>query len=225
MRAVLADILSEIRFPTMTLQEFGQNIACWDILTDKEVRYLFMVFSGAKPTQTLPFRTDKRTGKFQLLEFPVSSVSHGNIGYADSAVSILAMNKNANCDIEISEVHFCQPVGVESIVSVEIRVKSASALTPMIKPEEQMFNGYQVFTATFAKPFRFSCRERKPKIYFNLQPGCSNEVTMLDAARGRNPLNSSGKQCRITVGSSTSQTSWYCLTALRLRYLQQVEEE
>ncbi len=209
----------------MTLEEFGQNVACWDILTDREAKYLFMMFSGAKAPQTLPFRTEKRTGKFQLLEFQVASVSHGNIGYADSAVSILAINKNANCDIEISEVQFCQPVGVESVVSVEIRVKSASALTPMIKPEDQTFHGYQVFTATFEKPFRFSCRERKPKIYFNLQPGCSNEVTMLDAAKGRKPFNSSGKQCRITVGSSTSQTSWYCLVAFRLRYLQCVQEK
>ena len=54
----------------MTLKEFGQNVASGEILSDKETKYLFMLFSEAKPAKVLPFKSKKRTPHFHLLEFP-----------------------------------------------------------------------------------------------------------------------------------------------------------
>ena len=59
-RAVLGDILYQIRFPTMGLEEFGKHVADSEILSSKEARQLFKLFCGGAPSKDLLFKTEKR---------------------------------------------------------------------------------------------------------------------------------------------------------------------
>ncbi len=125
----------------MTLEEFGENIANCGVLTDKEARYLLTLYSRTKPSEVLPFEgkshsstetflpSDGRDranchGGFQLLEFS-AKVNSTQLPITSYNVGCTLGITNANCDIQISELHFCQPEGTRGVDSVEIQGTSA----------------------------------------------------------------------------------------------------
>ncbi len=217
-RTVLGDILYEIRFPTMTLEEFGENVANCGALTDTEARYLFTLYSKTKPSLVFPFKEKRRMGRYQLLEFHANSVSNKVIG-VDVFQTVITCTLNfahVIHNIEISEIQFCQPSGTEAIDAVFIQQIAAKAI---FKMQNKTYYDHPVYTAIFEPPFRFSYPDVKPKVQFQIKRGQKYSIVELQASTQHHSFNIKGIQTTIYVQETGagSNKRWYCLTALKLQ--------
>ena len=202
----------------MTLEEFGQNVACNQILTDNEARYLLTLYSGVKPPKVLPFKTDKRVANFKLLEFPAQSISTVSCGfYGQTPLCILAFSNLAASQIEISELHFCQPVGHETIDGVNIDGTLAKSI---VKVDDQTFKGYPIYKASFESPYRCSSQCR-PNVYFNDETIPHNNVAaaILHASTITHSFTLNAKPITVSLRGYDDYSSWQCLLALKMRYV------
>ncbi len=221
---MLGDLLYEIRFPTMTMEEFGQKVANCEILGDTEARYLFLLFSGAKPAKTLPFKSKKRTQNFQLLKFPANSVSNYNYcaTYGGDPTCTVLSSSHIPGEFEISEVQFCQPVGHETIDQVDINGVKANSVE---KVQNKVLKGYPVYKASFEKAIKYSSqRYGQANITFQNKNGQnfwgSNEPTALVTAHTINhSFTVNGQQIKLALQGYDNATTWCCLTALKMRYV------
>ena len=258
-RAVLGDILYEIRFPTMTLEEFGENVASCEILTDKEARYLFTLHSGAKPAKVLPFKGKKRTPEFQLLEFPIKSVSALDVesyyddyeefdddyDYDYKTVCTLSFTEYANCDIEIFEVRFCQPVGHERIDGCSIngfvngRATNGIVAESVVKVQNETFKGFPIYAASFERAFRFSPKKSNSNVYDRRGNAAVNvsfmskteqhgqygygprKTAVLTAHTIKQSFAVNGKPLKFSLLGYNNHNAWCCLIALKMRYVKE----
>ena len=236
----------------MTLEEFGENVASCEILTDKEARYLFTLHSGAKPAKVLPFKSKKRTPKFQLLEFPIKSVSSldPNQGYyydeyedlddySQTIVCTLSFTNFANCDFEISEVRFCQPVGHERIDDCKINGIAAESV---VKVQNETFKGFPIYAASFERAFRFSPKNYKSVVYttvgnaainvsfwsktqqsgqYNAYGNVPHKTAILTADTINQSFIVNGKPLHFSLLGYNNHNAWFCLIALKMRYVKE----
>ncbi len=206
----------------MTLEQFGQNVACNEILTDKEARYLLTLYSGVKPPQVLPFKTEKRAANFKLLEFPAQSISTVNCrNYGQTPACILDFSNLAACDIEISELQFCQTTDRETNDSVQIEGTAAKSV---VKVGDQTFKGYPIYKASFEKAYRFSTQSRDTLcVYFQNTnsdfPYSLGTVAILQADTITHSFTINGKPITVSLQGYDNVSSWYCLLALKMRYV------
>ncbi len=201
----------------MTLEEFGQNVADCEVLTDKEARYLLMLYSGAKPSKTLQFKGENRTGNWELLEFKANSVSLVNQGHAACNLRIT----NANCEIQISELHFCQPdeaAGIDSVelqnFSIELQGRIAKSV---VKLQNQTFKNYPVYKASFEEPFKFQPQYCTPQILFRKRSQAyQRQVAILVGSTINHSFNVNGKQIQVSL-TGYNNRAWYCLVAVKMK--------
>ncbi len=218
-RAVLGDLLYEIRFPTMTQEESVQKVAACSILSDTEIKHIFMLFSEVKPPKTLLFKSKKRTANFQLLEFPANSVST-KINLRGIPNCTVVSNRHIPAEFEISEVQFCQPVGHETINQVDIDGVIANSVE---KVQNKTFKGYPVYKASFEKAtLKYSSQDNgQASITFknkNVHKYYrSNEQTaMITAGTINHSFAVNGRQITLAL-EGYNKTTWCCLTALKVR--------
>ncbi len=203
----------------MTLEEFGQKVAACSILSDTEIKYVFMSLSGAKPPKELPFKSKKRTANFQWLEFPANSVStYRSSGYHGGATCTVASTSyiKSNAKFEISEVQFCQPTGQEKIDQVDIDGVIANSVK---RVQNKMFKGYPVYKASFEKAFECLSGNFGRTISFTRKNGlCGDEqFALVTAGTINHKFTVNGQQISLSLQGYNNTTTWQCLTALKIR--------
>ncbi len=200
------------------------------MLSNEEARYLLTLYTGTKPSNALPFKADKRSpaanfkpstaGNFQLLEFKARSVSGHNASNTKNVTCTLDFNNSINCDMEISEIQFCQwsDSHYNGITSVEIDDKGQGPVsaTSIVKLRNQEFTGHPVYTASFEEPFRFSPQRSKLHICFKLNQKYDAIVTKLQACTAYHLFKINGRNVQVSFRDSTGpQIIWHCLLALK----------
>ncbi len=162
-RELLGDILHQIRFPTMTLEEFLHNVSNTEVLTDREVRGIVTVLGGAKPIVPVTFPDKPRGGTFEEIRFNnIKEIKKINVKLPDGIFCDISL-KHLNADeiFELSEIHFCNPadfpydvVRVNEISANQI-LKIPNRLVNSL-PESSPMESFPVYKAVFNKPIKLS---------------------------------------------------------------------
>ena len=138
-----------------------------------------------------------------------------------SPVCSLAFMNHVNCDIEISEVQFCQTNGDETIDSCNINGIVANSV---LKVQNNTFKGYPIYKASFEKAAKFTPQT------------CGTLAVRLTTKN--NPYNYGGRQIAVITGDSINHSftvngkpitlalqgynninSWSCLIAMKMRFV------
>ncbi len=196
----------------MTLEEFGQHVVNCEVLTDKEARYLLTLYSGTKPSEVMSFKGENRTGTWELLEFKANSVS---IVYPNrnNVPCNLHITNYGDREIQISELHFCQPEGAADIESVELQGTVAKSV---VRLQNQTFKNHPVYKASFEKPVQFVPKYCTPQILFRSNNEPYNAQVALLVGNINHAFNVNGKQIQISL-KGYNNSRWYGLVAAKIK--------
>ncbi len=148
-RQVLGDLLYKIRFPTMLLEDFVEEVANCDILNDQELRILFTHLAGGTPKSSMPFLDQSRGGPYQEVRFKDVRLEKFNVNLPDGVCcSVKIEELRYSYALEMSEIHFSNPADFPFDV-LQVVDKKADEI---LKIPGEEFNKFPVYKAVFKKP-------------------------------------------------------------------------
>ncbi len=201
----------------MRLEGFGRNVANCEVLTDKEARYLLTLYSGTKPSELMSFKQENRTactGNWELLQFKANSVSPVLINpHCNYVTYHLHITNNADCEIQISELHFCQPEGAADIESVQLQGRVTESV---VRLQNQTFKNHPVYIVSFEKPVQILPQYCTPQIWFRSNNQLYNRQVAVLVGSLNHAFNVNGKQIQISLEGCRDR-EWYCLVAVKMK--------